>query len=199
MFGLGDAYLKLGRRGEALYWYRKGLELNPTDAETQARVRELAVNNPPGLIGAGSIRDVLDPARGPGVVAQALAFDERVLLFAFGSAELKKEADGQLRELAFALLDVLGAARSLGVLDSAGPPVVEIAGHTDGRRTDAVNMALGLRRAEAVVDVLVREYRIPRGRIVITTFGKSQPVCRDETESCYARNRRVEVRRPRQP
>lgn len=196
LFGIGDAYRKAGRNGEALYWYRAGLDIEPNDPATIDAVRELTRDDPPGLVGARSIAAALDTdSRAVGVMA-AVELGEHVLPFAFDSAELLPSARPQLRELAHALIDRLGGARSFGVLSAAGPPVARIAGHADTRGTAEYNQDLAQRRAQAVVDALVSEYRIPRQRLIVASHGESQPKCRDETEACHARNRRVEISRP---
>jgi len=105
-------------------------------------------------------------------------------------------ARAQIREIALALWKELGATRSLGVLASAGPVVAEIVGHTDARGTVQYNLQLGNRRAEAVLDELAARYGIPRNRLRVRSDGASYPVCREDTEECHARNRRVEIRRP---
>ncbi|MEX2271622.1 MAG: OmpA family protein [Vicinamibacterales bacterium] len=66
---------------------------------------------------------------------------------------------------------------------------VTIEGHADSRGTTEYNLALGDRRAAAA-----REYLIALGiaadRIASVTKGEEQPFCGEETESCWAQNRR---------
>lgn len=195
LFGMADTYKKQADTDDALYWYRKGLELDPNDAESLAAVATLTKDDPPGLVRSPSILQVLETPRGPGVMASTVAFNEKALPFEFDSAKLLPEARRQLREIAHALFDALGAPRSLGVL-SVGPPVAEIAGHADVRGTDAYNMDLSRRRAEAIAKALMTDYRIPESRLRVTSFGKSQLLCREDTDACHARNRRVEIRHP---
>ncbi|MDR1110227.1 MAG: OmpA family protein [Deltaproteobacteria bacterium] len=68
---------------------------------------------------------------------------------------------------------------------------VTIAGHTDGKGTDAYNMDLGRRRAEAVRDLLVK-FGAPADRLAVESFGKSRPIDTNDTEEGRAKNRRVE-------
>jgi peptidoglycan-associated lipoprotein len=66
---------------------------------------------------------------------------------------------------------------------------VSIEGHADSRGTNEYNLALGERRANAV-----REYLVGLGitgdRLVVVSKGEEAPVCTEEAESCWSRNRR---------
>jgi peptidoglycan-associated lipoprotein len=77
-----------------------------------------------------------------------------------------------------------------GCLSKAPARRVQVAGHCDDRGTTQYNLALGKKRAEAVKRYLT-DLGVA-GVIETTTFGKEQPVCREATESCWARNRRAE-------
>jgi len=195
IFGLADAYRKSGNTTDALYWYRKGLELDPSDTPSQAAVAELTRDDPKNLVGSRNITGALEGSRSPGVVAAAVTFDERVLPFSYDSAELLPGARAQLREMAYALFDVLGATRNLGVL-AAGPVVAEIGGHADQRGAEPHNLELSRRRADAVAQALISTFRIPASRLSMVGYGTKRLLCTDNTEACYARNRRVEIRRP---
>lgn len=67
---------------------------------------------------------------------------------------------------------------------------VELEGHCDSRGTVEYNLALGARRARAVQEYLVGQGIAPE-RLTTNSYGKELPVCREETEACWARNRRV--------
>ena len=66
----------------------------------------------------------------------------------------------------------------------------EIEGHCDERGTVEYNLALGARRAKAVKDYLVT-LGIAGDRLSTISYGEELPLCRDQNEACYARNRRV--------
>jgi peptidoglycan-associated lipoprotein len=66
---------------------------------------------------------------------------------------------------------------------------VTIEGHADSRGTSEYNLALGERRAAATRDYLV-SLGVPTARISIVSKGKEQPFCKEETEACWAQNRR---------
>ena len=69
---------------------------------------------------------------------------------------------------------------------------VKLEGNCDEFGTDEYNYALGLKRAKAVKDSL-QSQGIGSGQIVIVSYGESNPQCREATDSCYARNRRVDL------
>jgi OOP family OmpA-OmpF porin len=66
-----------------------------------------------------------------------------------------------------------------------------IAGHTDGKGTDAYNLDLGRKRAQAVMDILVKN-GAPAQNLRVESFGKSRPIAENSTEEGRAQNRRVE-------
>lgn len=68
---------------------------------------------------------------------------------------------------------------------------IEIAGHTDAVGEDAANQALSERRAQAVVDYLVKA-GLPASRFTATGYGSSQPVATNDTDEGKARNRRID-------
>ena len=69
---------------------------------------------------------------------------------------------------------------------------VEIAGHADSRGSEAYNLNLGRRRAEAVRKVLIR-YGVEPSRLAYKSFGESQPLADNKTAQGMAQNRRVEI------
>ena len=68
-----------------------------------------------------------------------------------------------------------------------------ITGHTDDRGSESANQRLGLRRAEALKDYLVKERGIDPGRIETASAGESQPISDNETAEGRKANRRGEV------
>lgn len=67
---------------------------------------------------------------------------------------------------------------------------VEIEGHTDSRGTIEYNLALGAKRANAARDYLV-SLGVSSDRLTTISYGKELQVCQEETESCWAENRRA--------
>lgn len=72
--------------------------------------------------------------------------------------------------------------------NSAATIMVE--GHTDERGTNEYNLALGDRRAKSVKDFLV-SLGLQSSRIETISYGEERPVCNEETEECWAKNRRA--------
>ncbi len=69
---------------------------------------------------------------------------------------------------------------------------VEIQGHTDSKGSDAYNLRLSERRAQSVVNYLVRNLGIEVGRLTAKGYGESRPVADNETDDGRAINRRVD-------
>ncbi|ABV67837.1 OmpA family protein [Aliarcobacter butzleri] len=67
---------------------------------------------------------------------------------------------------------------------------VKVLGNTDEWGSDEYNYALGLKRANAVKDVLVANGVTTN--ISLVSLGESNPVCTEKTKDCWAQNRRVE-------
>jgi peptidoglycan-associated lipoprotein len=67
---------------------------------------------------------------------------------------------------------------------------IEIEGHCDDRGTVEYNLALGAKRAAAVKNYLVA-LGIARERMTTISYGEELPLCHEETESCWSRNRRA--------
>lgn len=70
---------------------------------------------------------------------------------------------------------------------------IVVEGHTDSIGTDAYNMKLSERRADAVADYLAAG-GVSRKRMSTVGFGESKPVASNETEDGRAQNRRVEFK-----
>ena len=65
-------------------------------------------------------------------------------------------------------------------------------GHADERGSDAYNVALGMRRAQAAKQYLV-DHGIDASRIDVTSYGEERPVCQEHDDACWSKNRRVET------
>src|SRR6201996_6867294 len=75
---------------------------------------------------------------------------------------------------------------------------IEVAGHTDTDGDSATNQALSEKRAQAVVDYLVKA-GLPTGRFTAAGYGSTQPVAANDTDDGKARNRRIEFVVKEQP
>jgi OOP family OmpA-OmpF porin len=68
---------------------------------------------------------------------------------------------------------------------------IEIAGHTDADGTDAANQALSEKRAQAVMDYLVKA-GLPAERFTAVGYGSTQPLASNDTSEGRAQNRRID-------
>ena len=73
-----------------------------------------------------------------------------------------------------------------------GGAQIKASGHTDRAGTEAYNMALALRRANAVKGMLVRE-GVPESDISVVALGEGQPMVPTADGVREAQNRRVEI------
>lgn len=100
--------------------------------------------------------------------------------FSAGQAVLSKEAQAYLADLAQKLI-----ADNQNVY-------LEIQGHTDATGPDALNVSLGLRRAE-VVKLFLNQQGIALNRMSTISYGKILPVDSNKTANGRASNRRVVI------
>jgi outer membrane protein OmpA-like peptidoglycan-associated protein len=110
----------------------------------------------------------------------------RNVLFAFDSAELTPQARREIERMAFVLNHPQAAARR-----------VALEGFTDSIGTDAYNLDLSRRRADAVAQELVAR-GVRRDRLTVEGFGKQRPVAPNtqhgkDNPAGRALNRRVEA------
>lgn len=120
-------------------------------------------------IGSGGVNDPTSPAYFNEVVGDRI-------LFAVDQSTLSSEAQGILAGQAQWLL--------------ANPEFTAlIEGHADEQGTREYNLALGARRASAVLEYLVSQ-GVPDARLRTISYGKERPlqICSDE--ACYSQNRR---------
>ena len=101
------------------------------------------------------------------------------LKFEFDKADLRPED----REL---------LSRIAGIILTSHDYTISVNGHTDDVGSDAYNMALSERRAQAVRDYLVKA-GLPAQILTVQGYGKSLPLVRGTSEAARAKNRRVEL------
>jgi peptidoglycan-associated lipoprotein len=66
---------------------------------------------------------------------------------------------------------------------------VSVEGHADSRGTSEYNLALGDRRAKAIRDYMI-SLGIADNRVLAISKGEESPLCMDDNEGCWSRNRR---------
>jgi peptidoglycan-associated lipoprotein len=104
-------------------------------------------------------------------------------LFDFDKATIRTDATTALKDDVAVIRDILATYPSQKLV---------IQGNADERGSAEYNLALGDRRAEAVKDFLT-SMGVPSGQLTLISYGKERPVCSEETENCYQRNRRAHV------
>jgi len=67
---------------------------------------------------------------------------------------------------------------------------VEIEGHCDERGTNEYNLALGAKRAEIVKRYLI-DLGISGSTLSSISYGEELPLCKEQNEACWAKNRRA--------
>ena len=92
---------------------------------------------------------------------------------------------------------ILGGAQSIlqdkaRYLTDNPDMMVVIEGHCDERGTEAYNLSLGERRAEAVKNFLVN-LGVDLGRLNTISYGEERPIDPAQTEAAWAKNRRAHL------
>lgn len=137
-----------------------GMEKGKPSTGTESRLP-----GPPGSLGETQ-RGQTPPQSGP----------LKEIYFEFDRSDLRADARGVLKANA----DWLKANPSARV---------EIEGHCDERGTTEYNLALGAKRAQTAKDYLVT-LGISAERLSTISYGKELPVCKEQSEECWQKNRR---------
>lgn len=104
-------------------------------------------------------------------------------LFDYDKSTIRSDASVALKDDVTVIRDILRNYPSQKLL---------IEGHADERGSEEYNLALGDKRARAVEEFLTSN-NIPAVQLTVISYGKERPVCTDESESCWQRNRRAHV------
>ena len=122
------------------------------------------------------------PTPAPGPVVQPPTTRQAIVLnnvlFDFDKSTLKPEGKAEIDKL-------------VAEMNKFGGDSVVIIGHTDWIGTDAYNMALGQRRADAVANYM-KAAGIDASRIGAKSMGESQPAVPNDSAANRALNRRAE-------
>lgn len=143
-------------------WGNRGIVYHSPWEKPMAKVDEPAPTPPPA--------DNPPPAR-TAIVLNNVLFD-------FDKSTLKPEGKAELDKL-------------IAEMTKFGGDTVVVIGHTDSIGTDAYNMALGQRRADAVAAYLTAN-GIDAGRIGTKSMGESAPAVENNSSANRALNRRAE-------
>ena len=104
-------------------------------------------------------------------------------LFDYDRATIRSDATAALR-------DDVGVIRD--ILTNYPSQKLVIEGHADERGSAEYNMALGDKRARAAEEFLTT-MGIPPVQLTVISYGKERPVCTDQSEQCYQKNRRAHM------
>lgn len=109
------------------------------------------------------------------------------------------EAPAELKPVYFALDSAMldGAAidairHDVEVIEQLGNPAVRIEGHADSQASEAYNEGLGMRRAEAVRQYMIRYLGFSESDVAVASRGETSPAADNTTAEGRARNRRAE-------
>ena len=122
------------------------------------------------------------------------------------TAEDRAELNGRLAHLEDALFDYdkstirADAASALkedvsvirGILAKDPNEKLRIEGHCDERGSEEYNLALGDKRADAVREFF-ETMGVPQAQLTVISYGKEKPVCTEQSEDCWQKNRRAHV------
>ncbi len=114
------------------------------------------------------------------ILKEGEVFTVENISFKSNSAELEEESEDALQEI-------------VGFLKENSNVIVEIGGHASRMATSFYASDLSSNRAKTVVSYL-KSYNIGFERLLAKGYGKSKPVCMDDTKDCNRRNQRVEVK-----
>lgn len=106
-------------------------------------------------------------------------FSTTGILFDVAAATIKPESNGVLKELGT-------------LLNEHKDVKIKIVGHTDSDGSDATNLELSKKRADAVKAALAKEYGVDESRLQTDGKGETAPVGDNKTKEGKAQNRRVE-------
>jgi outer membrane protein OmpA-like peptidoglycan-associated protein len=137
-----------------------------------------------GIVQVIRISWVSETANPPNRIEQELQTQGRAkvygIYFDFASDSLRAESKTVLDEIA-------------DVMRKHPDWKLRVEGHTDNVGGNAYNLDLSNRRAAAVKQALVSQYRIEPGKFTTAGFGASRPVATNDTMEGRALNRRVEL------
>lgn len=115
-----------------------------------------------------------------------------------------EDTQSSLKELQTRIQDIHFDYDKYDIKDDAKPVLKEVSailsrnknikviieGHCDERGTNEYNLGLGDRRANSVKEFLI-SLGIPSGKIETISYGEEKPLCENQTEECWAKNRRA--------
>jgi peptidoglycan-associated lipoprotein len=104
-------------------------------------------------------------------------------LFDYDKATIRADASTVLRDDVGVIRDILGNYPSQKLV---------IEGNADERGSSEYNLALGDKRARAAEEFLTT-MGIPDAQLTVISYGKDHPICTDQTEACWQKDRRAHI------
>lgn len=161
----------------------------PTPAEPApvepAPVEEPAVAPEPAPTTEATVPAAETPAITGADTASLKLCQEKVAAFATRNAILFQSGSATITEESAPALDELA-----GYLTACPEATVHVEGHTDSDGDDALNLALSVSRAEAVVDALIQR-GVGFERLYAVGYGESLPIASNDTREGKQANRRI--------
>jgi len=122
------------------------------------------------------------PARERATLNERLARLEDAL-FDYDQTTIRADATTALKDDVSVIRDILANYPSQKLL---------IEGNADERGSAEYNLALGNRRARATEQFL-STMGVPMAQLTVISYGKERPICTDQTEACWQKNRRAHI------
>ena len=104
-------------------------------------------------------------------------------LFDYDKATIRSDATTVLKDDVGVIRDILANYPSQKLV---------IEGNADERGSSEYNLALGDKRARAAEEFLTT-MGIPDAQLTVISYGKDHPICTDQTEACWQKNRRAHI------
>ena len=104
------------------------------------------------------------------------------IYFAFDKYDISPEMESKIKSNARLLNGMNAQAFS-----------IKIEGNSDEWGTDEYNYALSLKRAKSVKEALIA-FDVDVNRIMVVSFGESNPACKESNKACWDKNRRAEFK-----
>lgn len=161
----------------------------PTDTAPVAIAAPAPPAQPRSSAPAAPSRPVAESPRSTTLTpAERATLNERLArledaLFDYDRATIRSDATAALRDDVGVIRDILSNYPSQKLV---------IEGHADERGSAEYNLALGDKRARAAEEFLTT-MGIPPVQLTVISYGKDRPVCTDQSEQCYQKNRRAHM------
>lgn len=146
-----------------------------TKKDTQPPVVQQDVKEPSPVVSSSAASEELNPVISSTIPATNLG----TVYFEYDKSDIREDSQIVLTNNAA----VISGDKKRGK--------VQIAGHCDERGSAEYNLALGERRAKAVMQYLIT-LGVPADLLTVVSYGKEKPAVEGSNEEAWAKNRRAE-------